>query len=159
MFSYYYRQVESAVEHTAELVTAAQGLSPQTAEHLTYLTAKARQFAGFCRDLSLAYKDSSELFARQHLHIQVSRIANELLTMSLVLARAHRLSGQGYSGADHLAHTYCARARNHIEQLWREASGHSEVDYKKLSNRWIQTRDLDYLLQDTVIDTSQVASM
>ncbi|MFJ2214222.1 acyl-CoA dehydrogenase family protein [Streptomyces sp. NPDC101062] len=129
----------------------ADGLDPVNAGHLRFAAAETRRLGASCEEFA-ADHPAPGLFDHQHRLIAYSRIADEILTMSVVLARAARLHREGGTGAQDLAHIYCARARDRLAGLWRQAEpetagpGHAAV-----SDAWLGGDDRYASLTDGVI--------
>ena len=114
---------------------AGTGLSPRNQAHLGCAAVEVRRLARECLRLSRAHLAPEALFADERLMILVSRVASELLTMTLVLARAAAL---GHGGAQALADVYCSAARHRLADCWRRALDADEPDHASVSDRWLE---------------------
>ncbi|GAB7051211.1 acyl-CoA dehydrogenase family protein [Catenuloplanes indicus] len=103
-----------------------------------YLDRQAHEFAVRCARLT---RDStaSELVERQDTLITLSRLADELFTMAVVLGRA------GGPAETALAETYCAHARNRTAALCRVLDTPADDAHDRLGRAWL-AGDLDHLL-------------
>jgi alkylation response protein AidB-like acyl-CoA dehydrogenase len=124
IFSYLYpTPLNGATERTAADPFGGAALGPRNRAHGHFVAAQVHRFGQVTRAVAAAHPDQAALFAREHLMITLSRIANELLTMALVLARASAYSS-GESGPDEhvqdLADVFCTDATARVETFWRE---------------------------------------
>jgi hypothetical protein len=92
-------------------------LSPHCQEHLRFVADQARSFAELCHRIT---RDTSpeELSERQRMLTVIGQIANELLSMSIVLARAAQLAEQGNPAALELADISCTMSAERLNSLW-----------------------------------------
>jgi len=113
----------------------AAALSPANRRHLVFVRDQVAAFAARCRELTAAHPPA-ELYERQEVLIALSRLADELFTMSLVLARtAGPTAGSG--AAQHVADVYCAGARTRIAGLWRDMETVHGADHAAVSRAWL----------------------
>jgi alkylation response protein AidB-like acyl-CoA dehydrogenase len=101
-----------------------------------YLRDQVTAFAARCLDLARG-QPAEALFERQVVLIAANRLADELFTMSAVLARAAALAAGGMVEAQWLAEVYCANARRRIAGWWRELDAADERGHEDLSRRWL----------------------
>jgi alkylation response protein AidB-like acyl-CoA dehydrogenase len=128
------------------------GLTGRNLEHLRAARAVASQLGETCRALVESHPDRAELFARQHLLITLNRIANELLAISAVLARA-----AAEPGSELLADVYCAGARERIAALRAELDGAAdEPDRAAAGAAWLGAESWSGLLDDVLTATAPV---
>jgi hypothetical protein len=109
---------------TDRVASAPAALSPRNREHLRFVEAEIAAFPAACRRL-VDRGDRTPML--------VNRVANELLTMSVTLARA----AEGRPEVQGLADVYCAAARHRLADWWRQASDHDEPDYGTLAADWL----------------------
>ncbi|GHE29389.1 acyl-CoA dehydrogenase family protein [Streptomyces capitiformicae] len=127
-----------------------KALTGPCAEHARYVTEQAARLASTCRELTERHQDRTELFGRQHTVLTLNRVANELLTMGAVLARAATDAVDGSSGARELAHVYCASARRRLAGLWTELDEGCAGDYADVTADWLGGLRYEALLGDTL---------
>ncbi|TWF82697.1 hypothetical protein FHX73_14179 [Kitasatospora viridis] len=125
------------------------GLTGRNLEHLRAARAAAAELGRQCRELMDGQPDHARLFARQHLLITLNRIANELLAISAVLARAAAEPGTGL-----LADLFCAGARQRIAALRAELDGvGEEPDWAAAGAAWLGAEQWPGLLDDVLTTT------
>jgi hypothetical protein len=138
LFSYYYPQPDNLDEIATDAsMPAPESLSVRNVAHLRFAADEARRFARACWDTAQRYPDRRALSAAERPLILFSRIANELLTVALVLARAARRSDAGDGTAQDLADVYCTGARHRIADLWHRLAEPDAPDHAKLSAGWL----------------------
>lgn len=119
---------------------AGSNLSRTNAANLRFVTEQTRRFAAQCMTLTQAY-DESELYERESVLITVNRIADELFTMAVVLARAS--AAGGVTGAQRLAEVYCADGRRRVTARWDElvamepTDGGADRTHLELTREWL----------------------
>ncbi|BCJ50210.1 hypothetical protein Asp14428_16850 [Actinoplanes sp. NBRC 14428] len=121
---------------TGGLLTADERL----AGHAAFVDREAAWFGAYCAGLAARHGDRAALFARQHLLVALNRIANELLTMAVVLAR-------GDAGAD-LADVYCRAAGRRVTALRAELDEAS--DRSAVAEDWLRGDRYAALLDDVI---------
>lgn len=128
------------------------GASPACREHWLFLLGHAKRFARTCTELTYGTTPEA-LFRRQRTVATVGRIGGELLSMSLVLARAASLAADGDPRALPLADLSCAASRHRLSGLWHQleepAGG---AGYAATAGTWLNGTDLDFLLADVITD-------
>lgn len=152
LFSFYYPEPANAGESEAgrETLPFEDQLSNRNREHLSFAAEEVRRLGQTCLALSRRYPDREALFARERTLILLNQISNELFTMSVTLARASTLSGQGHLGADTLADTYCTAGRHRVVDLFRQVEAEAEPDFAAASGAWLSGYGLEFLLQDVI---------
>jgi alkylation response protein AidB-like acyl-CoA dehydrogenase len=155
IFSYYYpppsdvHAIESVAPPPAEL--RAVHLSRKNHDHLDYAARTTKTFARTCLALSRDNPDPETLFAQEHRLIQLNRIANELLTMSLSLSRAdHLLSRGGNDSVQDIVDVYCTAARERIERYFAAVAAVTTPNFANVSDRWIYGDELSWLATDVI---------
>jgi alkylation response protein AidB-like acyl-CoA dehydrogenase len=149
IFSYYYPT--PAVDLEERPPPECCDLCPENQAHLRFAATETRRFGITCRKLANRYSQSA-LAEREHLNISLSRIVNEILTMSLVLARAAKRS-QGSNPHDQaLAHVFCVDARRRIAELWAHVNADVEPDYAAISSAWHGFQGFDHLLTNVITE-------
>jgi hypothetical protein len=98
--------------------------------HVRFVAGAVRELAAFCGDL-LQRLGRDRLHARQRLLILVNRLATELLTAALVLAR----SADPAAPEPDLADLYCTAARQRVEDLWRRLRDPASPDHRAVAAR------------------------
>src|SRR3954447_6973784 len=116
-------RVREATGHGATDASAPDVMSARNREHLRFVEVEVAAFPDACRSLPLNDRTA----------MMVNRVANELLTMSVTLARAATLGADGQGLAD----VYCAAARHRLADWWRQASDHDEPDHGRLAADWL----------------------
>lgn len=126
-------------------------LSPTCAKHLSFVTEQAQAFSRACRRLT---RDTPQdlLFERQRTTRVVGQIGNELLSMTIVLARAARLAESGKNAALDLADISCSASRIRLDGLWPQLT--DDNDYASTSDAWLNRTDLDFLLDGVLTDAA-----
>jgi alkylation response protein AidB-like acyl-CoA dehydrogenase len=160
IFSYYYPHPTALVAAgpaEASLPSAGTArLSAANHDHLAFVAAQVRRLGEECRRLSRLYPDSSELFAQEDKMIRLSEIANELLTMALVLARAAHLARQDRDEAQPLADVYCGAARHRVAALWQQLAQAVGPAASEMAAEWMSGKKLEFLLGDTLPDQASI---
>jgi hypothetical protein len=123
-----------------------------TSARPTALTWKSRpprcvSSGGFARELVEKYPDPQTLARKEHLLIQLSRIATELFTMCAVLARTSSQASADSGTSQDLADVFCTDARDRLAQLWRQLTVDFEPNHARLSQAWLTGPELDYLVE------------
>ncbi|MGR3938413.1 acyl-CoA dehydrogenase family protein [Streptomyces sp. BRA346] len=117
------------------------GLDPSNADHLRFAAAETRRLGAACQKFA-ADHPAPGLYEHQHRLIAFSRIADEILTMSVVLAKAARLHHEGRTEAQDLAAVHCAHARDRLAGLWRQAEPETAgPDHAAVSDAWLSGDD------------------
>jgi alkylation response protein AidB-like acyl-CoA dehydrogenase len=129
----------------------ASGLSGRNQDHLRQTAQWAREFAELCRDLVRRHPDPQDLFTQQRLLILLSRVVNELLTMSLVLARAASTPGEESAGPRGLADIYCTMARHRLSVMWHQIRDNHHVDHTAVSDALLHGDRLSHLFEDALL--------
>ncbi|KUJ66538.1 hypothetical protein ACZ90_36075 [Streptomyces albus subsp. albus] len=125
-------------------------LSPRNQEHLDRVHELLGGFRSRCAELAERYPDDQELFAQEHTLIAVARWATEIMTASLVLARAGRRAAEGDTDAQDLADIYCTGALERIARYAHEARQERRPDTRRVTERWIDASGHAGLLDDVV---------
>jgi alkylation response protein AidB-like acyl-CoA dehydrogenase len=127
VFSYYYPAVAEPIGEVS--VERSGGLSAPNRGHLQDVAAEVGEFGRTCRELSKRFPDPAALYRQERLLITISRLARELCTAALALARAARRSESGDDMAQELADVYCGEAMLRVSGLRRQiAKPTSEVE-------------------------------
>ncbi|GAA4809079.1 acyl-CoA dehydrogenase family protein [Streptomyces ziwulingensis] len=129
--------------------TGAGYLSDRNTEHLGTVAAEIRAFGHTCAELARAHPDRSALLEKERTLILLTRLARELLTMSLVLARADAMAGQGDDAGQNLADLYCASARHRVADVKRRLATGDAADFAAVSDAWLQDPARSTTAQDT----------
>ncbi|MFD6338289.1 acyl-CoA dehydrogenase family protein [Streptomyces sp. NPDC060210] len=108
-------------------------LSARNQRHLRFLTGQVTDFSRICRALVARHPDETALYADARPLILLNRLANEVLTSSLALARAAAHTAAGRTDAQDLADVHCAGARHRIAGLRRELADADAPDYRGLA--------------------------
>jgi hypothetical protein len=124
--------------------SAPDVLSPRNREHLRFVEAEISAFPETCRGL-LGRSPLPDRVA-----VRMNQVANELLTISVTLARAATLAAQGSSHVQDLADVYCATARHRLADWWRQASDDDEPDYARAAVNWLKDGRPELLLGDVL---------
>jgi alkylation response protein AidB-like acyl-CoA dehydrogenase len=119
-------------------------LSDRNREHLRFLAAEIAAFPEACRGLL------GEGPLTDRVPMLANRIANELLTMSVTLARAATLSDEGQAGVQDLADVYCAAARHRLANWWRRAADGDEPDYRRVAASWLRAGQPELMVGDVL---------
>ena len=118
-------------------------------DHLTFVSDHADDLAEVCRRLTRTVPPE-ELFERQRTMIVLGQIGAELLSMSVVVARAAELADQGSPSALALADISCAASRHRLAALWPQLT--DQPDCAATSQQWLHGSDLDFLMGDPPVD-------
>jgi alkylation response protein AidB-like acyl-CoA dehydrogenase len=130
----------------------AAGLSPRNREYLEHVRSGSTELARTCVRLRRRYPDPERLYERQNLVLTLHRIASELFTMSVTLARAAAQgTSPGWAPAQALAEVYCGEARHRLADWWGRVQEPDTADHRRLSDAWIGAADpwLETLLDAT----------
>jgi alkylation response protein AidB-like acyl-CoA dehydrogenase len=147
ILSYYYPEPVPLEDDSVGLPGPDEtGLTARNHGHLRAVAAEVHRFREECLRLSQAYPDPLELRQRENILIGLSEIGNELLTMSLVLARASHLSKQGHPEPQALADAYCFAARQRVGSGWRKLAEGDEPDFAGCTAWWLDGSQFDFLL-------------
>lgn len=111
--------------------SAPDVLSLRNREHLRFVDAQISAFPATCRRV---LRDGSP---DDRVPMLLNRIANELLTMSVTLARAATLAAEDHDEVQDLADVYCAAARHRLADWWRRASDDDEPHYGRVAFDWL----------------------
>lgn len=152
VFSYYF----PAPEHLDEIESAEPdlsfaadaGLSPRNTEHLRFVAGETRRYARACWRFAQQYPDRRAISVVERPLILLSQVANELLTVALVLARAARLAADQVEGVQDLADVFCVQARHRVAGLWRQFEEKDQPDHAKLSAAWLDNQAIADVLRD-----------
>jgi alkylation response protein AidB-like acyl-CoA dehydrogenase len=154
--SYYYPEPAHAadIEHGQADVSWVHRttLSAANKDHLEHVAVQAHEFARTCLELSRRYPDRSELVARQRLLAVLNETLNELLTITLVLAR----SGQADDDEAELSDVYCTAARLRLADCWtrlRALADDAGPDHAAVSRRLVEGTGFDPSSVDTIAPT------
>ena len=116
-------------------------LDPVNADHLRFAAAETRRLGTACEEF-VAGHPAPGLYEHQHRLIAFSQIADEILTMSVVLAKAARLYREGRTEAQNLADIHCSHARDRLAGLWRQAEPETAgPDHAAVSDAWLSGDD------------------
>ncbi|GGY99465.1 putative acyl-CoA dehydrogenase FadE10 [Streptomyces olivaceoviridis] len=140
ILSYYYPEpdaTERAGTDPADPGTGAAALNDRNLAHLAAVAAAVHEFGRTCSGLARAHPVRSDLLEKERTLIQLTRLARELLTMSLVLARASAMTERGDDGGQDLADVYCTSARHRLADLRRRLSGAPSPAFAVLSDSWL----------------------
>lgn len=156
IFTYYYpppddvHYIESDDPPPAEV--RAIHLSTRNRDHLEFAARTTRTFARTCIKLSRDNPDPNTLYAREHTLIQLNRIANELLTMSISLSRADHLLARGdrNDSVQDIVDAYCTAARERIARWFAAVGAVSTPNFANVSDRWIYSDELSWLARDVI---------
>nr|AKA59493.1 acyl-CoA dehydrogenase [uncultured bacterium AZ_379] len=132
------------------LASICARLSGENRAHASFATDQAAALGRTCRELARRHARAA-LFEREWLLISLARLANEILTMCLVLARAARFDGDSAADAQALAHIYCRAARRRVATLWAYVTDSQEPEHARVSDRWLHdSPTFDFLLRDVL---------
>ncbi|MFB7780984.1 acyl-CoA dehydrogenase family protein [Streptomyces bauhiniae] len=144
ILSYYYPEPDATERdgsHPADPGTGTAALNDRNLEHLTTVAAEVREFGRTCSGLARSHPARSDLLEKERTLILLTRLARELLTMSLVLARASAMTERGDDGGQDPADVYCTSARHRLTDLRRRLSDVSPPAVAGLSDAWLAGPD------------------
>lgn len=127
-------------------------LSERNRAHLRFVAAQVRALPGACREVA----GPGEPAPRDRVPILLNRIASELFTMSVTLARAAGLAAGGRPEVQDLADVYCASARHRLADWWRQLRERDEPDYARAAEAWLRDRSPDLALRHVIADVPPV---
>jgi alkylation response protein AidB-like acyl-CoA dehydrogenase len=137
-------------------------LNARNRAHLSAVRAGSVAFAQTCSGLVQSHPEEEDLYARERILMLLSQILNELTTMTLVVARAARLSAEGEEAAQKLADMYCAAARQRMAQWQTELSARIGADgeppFADLSRAWLDREQADFLVGDIAANVRSEAN-
>lgn len=150
LFTLYYPSAPQAAELEAPPAPLPEEkhLSGRNLEHRQAVAHEVRRLGLKCLELSRRYPDVGVLYARERTLILLNQVANELLTMSVTLARAAALTARGQPHVGELADVYCTAARYRLADLWQQVNAEAEPDFARASGAWLAGDGLDLLLSD-----------
>ncbi|GAB1340076.1 acyl-CoA dehydrogenase family protein [Streptomyces sp. E-15] len=140
ILSYYYPEPDATERAGSDPVDPGSGaaaLNDRNLDHLTTVAAEVHEFGRTCSGLARAHPVRSDLHEKERTLILLARLARELLTMSLVLARASAMTERGDDGGQDLADVYCTSARHRLADLRRRLSGAPSPAVAALSDTWL----------------------
>ncbi|MCQ9180953.1 acyl-CoA/acyl-ACP dehydrogenase [Streptomyces sp. IBSBF 2953] len=144
MLATYYRGApQPRSEQPAAAAVDTGALSESNQGHLTALFQEVRRLGEVCADLT-GSAPAPELLLRQETLIAVNRIATEVFTMAVVLARA-AWSDHEEPHAQDLAAVYCHGSRGRLTSLWEQVSQPLPDVYRRLSQAWMTEESTDLL--------------
>ncbi|REK87679.1 acyl-CoA dehydrogenase [Streptomyces inhibens] len=162
IFWCYYPEPENARAIESEQVDVSclddADLTEPNLDHLRFTAHQVKAFARTCLALARRHPDPQELFAQEHLLIQLNQVASELLLMSLVLARTSRYGRLGPDSTQELADLYCAAARRRIDDLWRRITVEQPGEHASASAAWLAGDRWAHLMSDVLTETPPTAS-
>ncbi|MFJ1767924.1 acyl-CoA dehydrogenase family protein [Amycolatopsis sp. NPDC088138] len=109
--------------------------------HKDKLARELRRFHRFCYDLVRGHPEPDRLLAREHLLILLARLAAELFTVFVSLARTATLSGDERDLGRRLTDVYCAEAWHRVADLWHRVTAGDEPGYAELSRLLMSGED------------------
>jgi alkylation response protein AidB-like acyl-CoA dehydrogenase len=116
--------------------------------HLRFVAAQVRALPGACREAA----GSGEPPPPDRVPILLNRVASELFTMSVTLARAASLAPE----AQDLADVYCSAARHRLADWSRQLADRDEPDYGRAAEAWLRDGRPDLALRDVITDVAPV---
>ncbi|WP_024804814.1 acyl-CoA dehydrogenase family protein [Nocardia sp. BMG51109] len=121
IFTYYHPDPDNLAEIEANRVEfdglTGTDLSDRNEQHLRAAARAVRELSRICLSVARRHPDPATLAAHERPLILVSELANELLTVALVLAKAATLVADGHPSADDLADVYCTSAFHRVAYL------------------------------------------
>ncbi|OLB75935.1 MAG: hypothetical protein AUI14_19995 [Actinobacteria bacterium 13_2_20CM_2_71_6] len=109
-------------------------LTPANRDHLRAAAAEIRRFKQTCLNVVARHHSLPSLLVDEERLVLLGGLARELLTMSVVLARA---ASREAEDGQVLADVYCVQARHRLDDLWRRLPYGAEPDYAKLSTAYL----------------------
>ncbi|MFD9736295.1 acyl-CoA dehydrogenase family protein [Umezawaea sp. NPDC059074] len=159
ILSYYYPEPA----HAAELTSGGVPLDPdprlddRNADHRRWVAVEVREFGARCLALARAHPDKDSLLVRERLLIDLARLARELMTASLVLARAATMAEAGDHSGLALADIHCVGVRHGVADLRRRLDQEVPAAVAAVSAAWLADSGPDHLIADTVPGTPPTA--
>jgi alkylation response protein AidB-like acyl-CoA dehydrogenase len=123
-------------------------LTDRNLDHLRWVADEVHRFGATCLELARRYPDRASLLERERTLILLTRIARELLVMSLTLARASKMAATGDDSGQELADVYCVSAGYLIADLRRRLSADSPANVPSLNAAWLSGTTLEHLTYD-----------
>lgn len=116
-------------------------LSAANVRHLDDVAAHARRLADAIAGVSRRADHDSDPIGDQAPMIATGRVAGELLTMALVLARCADAPTRTAEREQQFAEIYCADARERLATAWRDfPTGAEPTPHTEVSDWWHDTR-------------------
>jgi hypothetical protein len=135
---------------TAPTPPVVEGLSARNQEHLAYVVQAVYRFGTVNQSLRDQYPDVLQFFSRETMLAQAGQLSTELFAMSACLSRAATL-GQAQEGTlQTLTDAYCTAARERVEALFQALTCPETAPYKPLSESFMNSARLDWLLEGVV---------
>jgi alkylation response protein AidB-like acyl-CoA dehydrogenase len=157
ILSYYYPEPDHAGElawgEPARPDLDGAVLTGRNLGHLRWVADEVHRFGATCLALARRYPDRAELLERERTLILLTRIARELLVMSLALARASAMAATGDDSGQDLADVYCVSAGHRIADLRRRLSAGCPAGVASLDAAWLGGTTLDHLMHDVAAGT------
>jgi hypothetical protein len=125
------------------------GLSARNEEHLRFVASSARALPAACGELAERRARSGR--DRDRDAILLNRIACELFTMSVTLARAGDLAS-GHGEVQDLADVFCAAARHRLADWWGLLRDDAEPDHARAAGAWLGEGRPALTLRDVLTD-------
>ncbi|MGW2253242.1 acyl-CoA dehydrogenase family protein [Kitasatospora sp. NPDC001660] len=159
ILSYYYPEPAEAAAPTVPWNPDPTDteLSERNRGHLAAIAADVQRFGHMCRELVRCHPDRAELAEHQRILILLTQITSELLTMSVTLARASRMSAEpdtaDTADGQRLADLYCTAARHRLADLWHRlsaAAGADDADFAGQSDAWNASDEPHHLSADLI---------
>ncbi|MFP2924304.1 acyl-CoA dehydrogenase family protein [Pyxidicoccus sp. 3LG] len=126
------------------------GLSVRNQEHLDHVAHAVHRFGKVNEALRKKYPDVLQFFSQETLLAQSGQLTTELFAMSACLSRAATL-GEAHDGTvQTLTDAYCTAARERVEALFRALNRIETPPYKCLSESFMDTSRLDWLLEGVI---------
>ncbi|MFD2420328.1 acyl-CoA dehydrogenase family protein [Amycolatopsis pigmentata] len=115
---------------------AEPALTVRNNGHLRWVAAEVGRFGRILGALTARYT-REELSERERTVLLIGGFARELLTCSLVLARAAALARAGEDSGQLPADVYCTSARHRVADLVRQVEDDSPADFDGLATPWL----------------------
>ncbi|WP_078938515.1 acyl-CoA dehydrogenase family protein [Streptomyces virginiae] len=145
-----------APEAAADLTTPP--LSQDCKDHLTFTRLQALRLARTCKHLTQG-RTPAAVFRDQRRTAILGRIGNELLSMSIVLARVANMDVNDQKASYPLADLSCRASRARLVGLWHElseASPSRALAYLDTATTWLNGTALDFLSRDVIADVPPI---
>ncbi|WP_224360625.1 acyl-CoA dehydrogenase family protein [Hyalangium versicolor] len=126
------------------------GLSARNQEHLAYVAQEVHHFGKVSAELLQKYPDVIQFFSQEAMLEVAGQLTTELFAMSACLSRAATL-GEAQDGTlQTLTDVYCTAARDRVRELFRALSSRVPPSYKALSDSFMDSTRLDWLLEGVI---------
>lgn len=142
IFPIFYQTIEQVNYFSIDGITEDQNVCPDSLSsknqaHWNFIIEETVCFSNICQKLVQKYPNKKDLDQKQQIMILTTQIANELMTMSLVLSKAASLKVTDQPSPQDLADIYCTAARYRISDFKRKLFTQESPNYQDVFQDWL----------------------